>query len=338
MSSFQPSARRAFLKGAAAAVLTPAGLAAGRAAAAEPPPEIDTIRLVHTPAICLAPQFLAAELLALEGFRKVEYVQYAATNPSAMVTQGRADVTMDPVPSIVAALDSGKQLLPLAGIHAGCYELFAAGQIRAVRDLKGKTVAVSALGAGDHLFLSSIAAYVGLDPSRDLHWQPTGTFTASMQQFVEGKADAFLGFAPQPQELRRRKIGRVIVDTTEDRPWSQYFCCMVTTNRAFATRYPNATRRALRAYLKAADLCANEPERVARFLADKGYEPRYDMSLEVLKQIPFRRWRQADPEDSLRFHALRLHEVGLIKTPPHKLLAQGTDWRFLAGLKRELKA
>jgi len=159
-----------------------------------------------------------------------------------------------------------------------------------------------------------------------------------MQQFIDGRADAFLAFAPQPQELRIKKVGRVILDTTKDRPWSQYFCCMVSARREFAQKYPVATKRALRAFLKAADICAQEPERVARYLASKGYEPRYEIGLEVLKSLPYARWRQSNPEDTLRFHALRLHEVGLIKSAPQKLIAQGTDWRLLNELKRELKA
>ena len=40
----------------------------------------------------------------------------------------------------------------------------------------------------------------------------------------------------------------------------------------------------------------------------------------------------------MRFHALRLHEIGMIKSTPQKILAQGTDWRFLSELKKELKA
>jgi NitT/TauT family transport system substrate-binding protein len=35
---------------------------------------------------------------------------------------------------------------------------------------------------------------------------------------------------------------------------------------------------------------------------------------------------------------LRLRDVGLIKSTPQKILAEGTDWRFLNELKRELKA
>src|SRR4029079_1683504 len=123
-----------------------------------------------------------------------------------------------------------------------------------------------------------------------------------------GKADAFLGFPPEPQEMRARKIGRVVVNTAQDKPWSQYFCCMVVAHREFVRQNPVAAKRALRAILKAADLCALEPERAARFMVDRGYEPRYEIALEVIRELPYRRWRDSNPEDTLRFHALRLYE------------------------------
>jgi NitT/TauT family transport system substrate-binding protein len=112
---------------------------------------------------------------------------------------------------------------------------------------------------------------------------------------------------------------------------------VVAARRGSLDQYPIATKRALRAFLKGADLCAREPERVARFLASKGYETSYDVGLEVLRKLPYDRWRQANPEDTLRFYALRMREAGMIRSTPQKLLAQGTDWRFLNELKKELK-
>jgi hypothetical protein len=44
------------------------------------------------------------------------------------------------------------------------------------------------------------------------------------------------------------------------------------------------------------------------------------------------------PEDSLRFSALWLHEFGELNLTPNEIIAEGTDWRFLNELKRELKA
>lgn len=98
-----------------------------------------------------------------------------------------------------------------------------------------------------------------------------------------------------------------------------------------------ATKRALRSILRATSVCTFDPERVARFLVDRGHQKRYDYSLEALKGIPYQTWREYDPEDTVRFYALRLHEAGMIKATPQKIIAQGTDWRFLSEIKKELK-
>ena len=98
-----------------------------------------------------------------------------------------------------------------------------------------------------------------------------------------------------------------------------------------------SVRRAVRAILKASDICAREPARAARYLVDKGYEKQYDVALEVIKSLPYDRWRQTEPEDTVRFHALRLRELGMIKSSPQKIIAQGTDWRFLNAIRKELK-
>ena len=130
----------------------------------------------------------------------------------------------------------------------------------------------------------------------------------------------------------------MIVSSITDRPWSQYYCCMLATHTEFARNYPIATKRVLRAILKGADLCASEPKRVAHLLLERGYTKRYDYALRALSEIRYDVWRDYDPEDTLRFYALRLHEAGLIQTSPSQLIAEHTDWRFLDELKRELKA
>jgi NitT/TauT family transport system substrate-binding protein len=130
----------------------------------------------------------------------------------------------------------------------------------------------------------------------------------------------------------------VIVNTAVDKPWSQYFCCMLITHRDFAQRYPAATKRAARAVLKAADLCASDPARTARTLVDRNIADKYEYALETFREVRFDAWCSYDPEDSLRFHAVRLHDLGMIKSTPQRLIAHGTDWRFLNELKRELKA
>ena len=329
--------RRSFLaKASAMGAASLLGLP--RTAMSEPPPETRRIRLVHDPAICLAPQYLAEDLLRLEGFSEVEYVKDDNVRGLQEVAEDRADITMWDAPGAIPMLDAGKPVVVIGGIHAGCYELFATHQIQAIRDLKGKTIAVYSLGSGAHVIVASMLAYMGMNPTKDVHWVAGERAVDALHLFTDGKADAFIGFPPHPQELRAKKVGHVILDTSQDRPWSHYFCCMLGANRSFAEKYPIATKRALRAILKATDICAQEPARAARYIVDKGYETRYEVAHEVLTKVSYKLWREANPEDTLRFYALRLHEVGMIKTNPNKLIAQGTDWRFLTELKKELRA
>ena len=282
---------------------------------------------------------MAEDFLRGEGFTDVQYVQgTGGQDDIKLAATGATDFIGGFVGRHIAGLDAGDPIVILSGLHIGCFELFGTQTIRSVRDLKGKQVAVTRLTSGRHIFLSVMAGHVGLDPRKDINWV-TDPATKSMQLFADGKIDAFMGFPPEPQELRAKKIGHVVVNTTLDRPWSQYFCCMVAANREFVRKNPVATKRALRAILKANSVCALEPARSARTLVDKWYPAtNYDYALQTIKEIPYGHWREYDPEDTVRFYALRMNEVGMIKTSPQKILAQGTDWRFLRELRKELKA
>jgi NitT/TauT family transport system substrate-binding protein len=279
---------------------------------------------------------MAEELLRGEGFTDIQYVQgTGGQDDIRLAATGATDFIGGFVGRHLAGLDAGDPIVILAGLHIGCFELFGQ-QVRSIRDLKGKQVAVTRLTSGRHIFLSVMAGYVGLDPRQDITWV-TDPAATSMQRFADGTLDAFMAFPPEPQELRAKQIGHVVVNTTMDRPWSQYFCCMVGANRDFVRKHPVATKRALRAILKAANLCAADPEQAARFIVSRGYTGELTYAAQALREIPYARWREYDPEDTVRFYALRLHEVGMIKSSPQKLITQGTDWRFLNELKKELK-
>ena len=303
-------------------------------ASGEPPPETTRLRIPQWSSICVAPQYIVGELLKAEGFSDIKYVKLPVADPSKALASGEVDVSLHFVGPLVIQLDAGDPITVLGGVHVGCFELFGTDRVRVIRDLKGKTVAIT--GLTQRVFLSSMIAYVGLDPNKDVTFAEHPA-AEGKQLLAEGKVDAYLGFPPDPQELRARKVGRVVVNSAVDRPWSQYFCCLATGNREFVRKHPIATKRALRAILKAADICALEPERAARALVDGGFTPRYDYALQTMKDVPYNKWRVYDPEDSVRFYALRLGEAGMIKSTPQRLIAQGTDWRFLNELKKELK-
>jgi NitT/TauT family transport system substrate-binding protein len=331
--------RRRFLEGVTLVGTTGLLGLRPRPVAAEPPPETTKLRLIKISGICIAPQYVAEALLQGEGFTEVQYVEaVAGAGVTKALASGEVHISLGFSAPFIIRADAGDPIVMLAGVHVGCFELFGSERVRAIRDLKGKIVAVEALRSSQHVFLASMVAYVGLDPGKDIQWV-THPRAEAMQLFEAGKIDAYLGFPPDPQHLRGKKIGHVVVNSSVDRPWSQYFCCVAAGNREFVRKHPVATKRALRAILRATDVCALEPERAAQSIVAKGFTPRYDYALQTMQEVPYNKWREReyDPEDTVRFYALRLHEAGMIKSSPQKLVAQGTNWRFLNELRKELK-
>jgi len=318
------------LAGAAALIRPPQVLAA------EGSPETTSVRITKNPGICYAPQYVAEELLRDEGFTDIRYVETSTSEIGAAIAQGKVDFGMNYALQIVRDIDAGAPVTVIGGVMVGCTELFARQGINSVADLKGKRVGAQAAGSLPNILVVLMAAQVGLDPDKDIDWV-TDPSVKPKELFVDGKIDAFLGFPPEPQELRARGIGHVIVAMAIDRPWSQYYCCMLGGNPEYVRKYPVATKRVLRAVLKGADLCATDPAAASRRIVDRDFTPRYDYAAQTLSENAYDKWREYDPKDTMRFYALRLHDTGLIKRIPTKIIAENTDWRFFNQLKRELK-
>ena len=208
---------------------------------------------------------------------------------------GEVDMAMNFIGPLLMRLDALDPIVMLAGGHVGCFELIGSERIRSIRDVKGKRVAL-ADRVTSYVFLDSLLGYVGFDARKDLE-VPVHPPAESIRLLAERKVDAFLAFPPFTQELRAKKIGHVVASFATDRPWSQYFCCLLAGNREFVRKNPIATKRTIRAVLKAADMCALEPERGARVLAErmnstqsdpKRSDPnQYDYALQLMKDLPY---------------------------------------------------
>src|SRR5262245_53238481 len=191
--------------------------------AAEAPPETTRIRIAQIPSTCRSPEWIAEELLQAEGFTQVEYKPVSGTlGVEKALASGEVDISGHFAAPVILRIEAGDPIVILAGEHVGCFEVLANDGIRSVRDLKGRTVAVPDLDPSPYAFLASIVGHVGLDVRKDIVWAKHPA-SKSMQLLADGRIDAYLGFPPDPQEFRARKIGRVVVNSATDRPWSQYF-------------------------------------------------------------------------------------------------------------------
>src|SRR5262245_20587032 len=170
-------------------------LGRGGSVAQEAPPETTTVRIPTGPLICNAPVYIADELLRAEGFTDIQHVLVrpeGSAGPPEPMARGELDFAMVYAPPMVAAIEAGSPAPVLAGVHVGCNVLFAHEGIRSIRDLKGKKV-----GAGPlpQPVIASMAAYVGLDPMKDIEWV-SSRFATAKELFVERKVDAFLALPP----------------------------------------------------------------------------------------------------------------------------------------------
>src|SRR3954452_25177239 len=174
---------------------------APRVLAAEGPLETTSVRLFKSSLICsAAPQYAAEELLRAEGFKEIEYVEATRQQFPQAFADGRVDFTVTFAVNHILAIDQGAPITILAGVHSGCYELFAREGLDSITQLKGKQVG---LQAGSPALLKLMAAQVGLDPEKDFRWG-IDPKDEPLELFAEGKIDAFLAFPPEPQELRAR--------------------------------------------------------------------------------------------------------------------------------------
>jgi NitT/TauT family transport system substrate-binding protein len=116
--------RRDFLAGLSAASAVSV-LRTRTSFADEGPPEVTTIRLRRDPSICVAPWYIAEDLLRAEGFTDIRYVPAHGPTQAEMITRGELDFALWETGTVAYRLDAGVPITTVAGVHPGCFELFA---------------------------------------------------------------------------------------------------------------------------------------------------------------------------------------------------------------------
>jgi len=310
-----------------------------------PPPETTTVRIVSPPA-CDSGLMLAGDYLREEGFTDIRYID---TNfiERAWLLNHEADISVAHPEFITASLDAGVPLVMLAGLHSGCLEVWAGPGIQSIGEMRGKKIAVRRADTSDqfYVFFATLLGYIGIDPLKDVQFLAAGTGPEMRAAFLEGHADAVLVGSTTGPNFRRlpKAPGHVILATMTDKPWSQYLCCTLVAHRDWARQNPIATKRVTRAVLRATDAAARDQPRAARdavaaaHAAVAGGADFADDSIvrETMDMCTYD-WRELDPEETLRFFALRLAESKLIKSTPQQLIAQGTDLAYMRQLRKEL--
>ncbi len=298
---------------------------------------------------------LAERYLLAEGFIDVQFVNTPFTS-RGWITENKADFACAHSEFAVGAIADGLPLVVLSGLHSGCLELWVRDGIRDIRDLRGKRISVRVNGIED-MFYAWFAILlrgigIGVKDVTFVEAAGPGDSGGMISAFTEGRADAVLAGGSAGPRLSRltKRPGKVILETGTEKPWSQYFCCNLVANREWVRQNPIATKHVTRALLRATDAAAGDHASAARgsvaviaarsreiggHAANGNFEDE-SIVTDTMAMCTYN-WRELDPEDTLRFFALRLADVGLIASTPEQI-ARGSDFAYMHQWKGESKS
>src|SRR3989442_4876989 len=231
------------------------------------------VRVGYIGITCEAPIFMAVE----KGFFKEEgldpsLVKCEWANYKDVLALGGFDVTHHLVMYFLKPIEQGLDVKFTGGIHRGCLRVQATanGNIRTVKDLKGKRIGVPGMGTPPFIFANRVLGANGIDPSKEITWlvYPAGELGLAIDK---GEVDAVADSEPIGSLLIAQGKVRNIADQAADFPYRDEYCCAVLVNGKFLARNPKASAAATRALLKAAKWVETNPAAAAKLSVEGKY-------------------------------------------------------------------
>src|SRR5689334_3338993 len=231
------------------------------------------IRVGYVGITCEAPIYSAVE----NGFFKeegldVELVKCDWKNYKDVLALGGYDVTHHLIMYFLKPIEQGLDVKFTGGIHRGCLRVQAStkGNIRSVKDLRGKRIGVPGMGTPPFIFANRVLGANGIDPSKEITWLvfPAGELGLALDK---GEVDAVADSEPIGSMLVAQGKVRNVADQAVDFPYADEYCCAVLVNGKFLARNPKGSAAATRALLKAAKWVETNPAAAAKLSVDGKY-------------------------------------------------------------------
>ena len=231
------------------------------------------VRVGYIGLTCEAPIFTAVE----KGFFKEEgldvtLVKCEWANYKDVLALGGFDVTHHLVMYFLKPVEQGLDVKFTGGIHRGCLRVQAAakGNIRSIKDLRGKRIGVPGMGTPPFIFANRVLGANGINPGKEITWLvfPAGELGLALDK---GEVDAVANSEPIGSLLLSDGKVRNIADQAADAPYKDEYCCAVLVNGKSLARNPKASAAATRALLKAAKWVEANPAAAARLSVEKKY-------------------------------------------------------------------
>src|SRR6266480_2730708 len=272
------------------------------------------VRVGYIGLTCEAPIFTAVE----KGFFKevgldVTLVKCEWANYKDVLALGGFDVTHHLVMYFLKPVEQGLDVKFTGGIHRGCLRVqaVAKGNIRSIRDLRGKSIGVPEMGTPPFIFANRVLGAQGIDPGKEISWIvfPAGELGLALDK---GEVDAVANSEPIGSLLLADGKVRNIADQAADVPYKDEYCCAVLVNGKYLAKNPKAAAAATRALLKAAKWVEANPAAAAKLSVEKKYlastVEQNTIAISHLRYIP----SVSGAEAAVRLAATEMQRAGML--------------------------
>jgi len=295
------------------------------------------VRVGYIGLTCEAPIFTAVE----KGFFKEEGLDVALVkcewaNYKDVLALGGFDVTHHLVMYFLKPVEQGLDVKFTGGIHRGCLRVQAAakGNIRSIKDLRGKRIGVPGMGTPPFIFANRVLGANGINPGKEITWLvfPAGELGLALDK---GEVDAVANSEPIGSLLLADGKVRNIADQAADAPYKDEYCCAVLVNGKFLARNPKASAAATRALLKAAKWVEANPAAAARLSVEKKYlastVEQNTIAISHLRYVP----SISGAEAAVRLAATEMQRAGMLNPSTDVAGLAGRAFVHLDGVSDE---
>lgn len=226
------------------------------------------------------------------------------------------------------SIEEGISVKVADGLHNGCIKFVVNpdSDIKKPEDLIGKKIGVDEIGGTPHQVASVWLEKAGISALPDdgqVTFLPFSDGNLELEALKKGDIDVAALWDPFGSLAENEGTGKIIFDLSTDPTFAGKYCCFLYVSNKVLEENPKEAAALLRAYRKAQDWIAKNPEETVDIIASKGYSAIDDkeLALELVKsyEYPSKEDREANKQnvfDDVKYFASELHNIGYLKGDP----------------------
>lgn len=225
------------------------------------------------------------------------------------------------------SIEGDIEMSVVAGLHLGCIKLNVLGDsdIQTAEDLRGKTIAVDEIGGTPYQVALLWLGQAGIS-ANEVTFLPYNDGNLEVEALQQGQVDVAALWDPIATTSVDTYGLRTILDIGTDEPFAGHYCCFLYASNKVIEEDSELIAAELRAYRKAQDWIAANPEEAADLVTSQQYVSieDHDVAVELIKSYAYPTLEGAtvDIQADVEYFAQALYDIGYLTTDPAEFAAK----------------